>query len=362
MGQIRQWYPHHVDDFDRKTRNLSLAARGAYRALMDRYWENGGPLRFDDRQLCRAINAFPDEWTEVREDVLAFFEEKDGFLHHARIEEELDRARNVSERNQKNGKSGGRPSKAKLKPRTQPIEKQEKTQEKPSGFCLGNPDETQTETHARVVVDVIDNSSNTDSSSLTETSRHEVPEGPPPDDPPDPQTEVRSLLADPIPSFDQFWQAYPRRITEAGKAVRGSKSEAKTKWLNLSPASKRAAFEGLAGYASGAGDKPVDAVRYLRYRRWEDEVEDAPPSAATGPPSAAEPAWVRAERERRQITERLNEEAGYGRNDTPVGERDSRSIDGPKDDGGGSEPHRCSTGFGEIVELPAVYAARHRGL
>lgn len=88
---------------------------------------------------------------------------------------------------------------------------------------------------------------------------------------------VTSLLAEPIPRFETFWQAYPRRITEGGKAVRGPKDEAERKWNQLSPGCKRAAIEALPAFAAAAGDKPPDAVRYLRHRRWRDDIEDAPP-------------------------------------------------------------------------------------
>lgn len=86
------WYPHYIRDFKAKTGHLSLAERGAYRALMDEYWERQGPLPADDKSLCRMIGAFPDEWGEVRDAVLAFFTEVDGKLHHKRIDEEIAKA------------------------------------------------------------------------------------------------------------------------------------------------------------------------------------------------------------------------------------------------------------------------------
>lgn len=93
MSATRTWYPHYIDDFNRKTGHLSLAERGAYRALIDAYWSRQGPLPADDKALCRLICAFPDEWAEVRENVLAFFIQKDGKLFHKRIDEEIRRAK-----------------------------------------------------------------------------------------------------------------------------------------------------------------------------------------------------------------------------------------------------------------------------
>ncbi len=92
MTSTKIWYPHYVRDFKAKTGHLSLAERGAYRALMDEYWERQGPLPSDERALCRMIGAFPDEWEEIRENVLSFFEVRDGYLHHSRIDEEMKSA------------------------------------------------------------------------------------------------------------------------------------------------------------------------------------------------------------------------------------------------------------------------------
>lgn len=92
MAATKLWYPHYIRDFKAKTGHLSLAERGAYRALIDEYWENQGPLCADERKLCRMIGAFPDEWEEVREAVLAYFEVIDGKLVHARIDEEIEKA------------------------------------------------------------------------------------------------------------------------------------------------------------------------------------------------------------------------------------------------------------------------------
>lgn len=94
----RHWYPHYVRDFKAKTGHLSLAEKGAYRALMDEYWERQGPLPADDKALCRLVGAFPEEWAEVRDSILPFFEERDGMLHHRRIDEEIIKANAQAEK------------------------------------------------------------------------------------------------------------------------------------------------------------------------------------------------------------------------------------------------------------------------
>lgn len=92
MTATRLWYPHYVRDFRAKTRHLNCAEKGAYRELIDEYWERQGPLPADDDQLCRIAGAFPDEWRAIRENVIAFFKERDGKLYHSRIDDEIKKA------------------------------------------------------------------------------------------------------------------------------------------------------------------------------------------------------------------------------------------------------------------------------
>lgn len=90
---VRLWYPHYVRDFRAKTSHLSLAEKGAYRALMDEYWERQGPLPNDDELLRRIIGATPKEFRKIRGNVLPYFEVLGDTLVHKRIEEEISRAK-----------------------------------------------------------------------------------------------------------------------------------------------------------------------------------------------------------------------------------------------------------------------------
>ncbi len=83
-------------------------------------------------------------------------------------------------------------------------------------------------------------------------------------------------------SFDRFWSRYPAR-----KGRRGKKQEALTSWMRLSEADRAAALAGLEAYCQADEVRrgyPCDAVRYLRHRRWEDDVlpEEAPPPDGGG--------------------------------------------------------------------------------
>lgn len=97
MKKPRLWYPHYVRDFRAKTSHLSLAEKGAYRALMDEYWERQGPLPADDELLRRIIGATPKEYRRIRGNVLPYFEVIGNTLVHHRIEEEISKARSTTE-------------------------------------------------------------------------------------------------------------------------------------------------------------------------------------------------------------------------------------------------------------------------
>lgn len=97
MKKPRLWYPHYVRDFRAKTSHLSLAEKGAYRALMDEYWERQGPLPADDELLRRIIGATPKEYRRIRGNVLPYFEVLGDTLMHKRIEEEIFKAKATTE-------------------------------------------------------------------------------------------------------------------------------------------------------------------------------------------------------------------------------------------------------------------------
>lgn len=90
----RAWMPLYVADYLADTGHLSAAEHGAYLLLIMHYWQNGG-LPNEDRRLARICRMSPDEWAEARETLFDMFD--DGWKH-ARVEEELQAAREISEK------------------------------------------------------------------------------------------------------------------------------------------------------------------------------------------------------------------------------------------------------------------------
>jgi len=84
-------YPHHIGDFNKKTRHLNRLERSIYRDLLDLYYEAEGQLTLHVPTVCRLILATtPDESTAVEQVLTEFFTETPAGWYHERCEEELD--------------------------------------------------------------------------------------------------------------------------------------------------------------------------------------------------------------------------------------------------------------------------------
>ena len=75
-------------------------------------------------------------------------------------------------------------------------------------------------------------------------------------------------------SFKTFWDAY---------GLKRDRFAAEPVWKRLSDKDKRAALAGIEPYRSECqrtGVAMMYAVRYLKHRRWEDEIESPTPQPA----------------------------------------------------------------------------------
>jgi uncharacterized protein YdaU (DUF1376 family) len=92
------YMPFHPGDYHADTAHLRTAAEhGAYMLLLMNYWQAGKPLPTDDRKLAAIARVSPSEWADMRDTMREFFEERDGLLHHKRVDAELYRARAKSQ-------------------------------------------------------------------------------------------------------------------------------------------------------------------------------------------------------------------------------------------------------------------------
>ena len=84
-------YPHHIGDFAKKTKGLSLTEKGAYRELLDQYYANEAPLPLDRREIYRmAVAATPAERKAVDYVLGKYFVERTDGYHQKRANEEIE--------------------------------------------------------------------------------------------------------------------------------------------------------------------------------------------------------------------------------------------------------------------------------
>jgi uncharacterized protein YdaU (DUF1376 family) len=99
----RPWMPLYVGDYLGDTGHLTTAQHGAYLLLMMHYWRKGD-LPDDDRQLSKITKLPLRTWCEYRQTLQDFFHEG---WKHKRIDAELSRMLQVSQKRAIAGQKGG---------------------------------------------------------------------------------------------------------------------------------------------------------------------------------------------------------------------------------------------------------------
>lgn len=94
----RVWMPLDVGAYLRDTSRLSTLEHGAYLLLIMDYWVNGN-LPKDDASLALIARVSLDDWKKMRPKLKKLF--KKGWTHK-RVEEELQKAAEISEKRRKN--------------------------------------------------------------------------------------------------------------------------------------------------------------------------------------------------------------------------------------------------------------------
>lgn len=203
------FYKRFPADYGRKTARLTLAQHGAYTLLLDEVYSTEAPLpaAFDDLyRICRAMSKQEQEAVRVVAE-LFFPVCPDGLRRNPRATEEITDAAPAIEAARLNGKKGGRPKK--------------ETQEKPSGFPMGNQEPTQDEPKAKAP------HSSDNCSSLRSEQSCAKPSGY--------STE-----------FEQAWMAYPSRTghskAEAFKAWKARIADGETVETILQGINRYAAY------------------------------------------------------------------------------------------------------------------------
>jgi len=102
------WFALDVGAYNKKTANLTLLEHGVYFALMRHYYATGEPLPSEASRLQRICRAHSDEELKAISFVIAsFFTLKRGSYHNDRCDEEIVKAKEVSNLRKDLGRKGG---------------------------------------------------------------------------------------------------------------------------------------------------------------------------------------------------------------------------------------------------------------
>lgn len=212
------WMPLYIADYKQDTGHLGAAEHGAYLLLIMHYWSRGS-LPDDDRQLARIACMSPDEWSNARALLVAFF--NDGWKHQ-RIEDELAKANFKHGRRVEAGKQGGEAS------------ARAKAQQSSSNAT-----------------------SNAQASSSQPQSDKES------------KKETRAMRASLLnPEFDEWWEGYQHKVgkSDALRAYRKARSSVEASTL----------LEGVKRYiAAKPPDRPwLNPATWLNGQHWLDVPAD----------------------------------------------------------------------------------------
>lgn len=97
MAKADIWMPLYIGDYLRGTTRLNTEQHGAYLLLIMDYWGNGPPPD-DDTILASICRASPQSWKKLKPVISGFFTAQDGAWHHARIDDEIQKAKNGKEK------------------------------------------------------------------------------------------------------------------------------------------------------------------------------------------------------------------------------------------------------------------------
>lgn len=226
------WFAWYPGDYLRDTGGLTMLQHGAYRCLLDRYYDCGGPLSRDPETLYRLAGAFSGEERHAVDIVVSKFFVADGEqIRHARADAEIARRAEKRAMNRELGRRGGIKS---------------------AGVRWGKGV-----------------SERLGERSSERSSKNTVIKG---------TTSARSRRADveriyEDPDFTQFWTAYPRKV---------DKADAATAWSSLHDIRpETAVILDAVRRQSATEDWRKERGKFIPYpatwlnaRRWEDETPE----------------------------------------------------------------------------------------
>lgn len=100
------WFPFELDSYTDDTAHLTCEEHGAYLQLMLAYYRSEKPLPARDRSLAATCKLSMDAWMEAKEALAPFFNERDGFWHHDKIDTTIRESNERIANTLKNARAG----------------------------------------------------------------------------------------------------------------------------------------------------------------------------------------------------------------------------------------------------------------
>lgn len=257
------WYAKYPGDYARDTAHLTMLEHGAYNLLIDYYYSTGAPLPANADanapalalarnqrlyRICRAVTQ--DEQKAVDSVIDDFFELIDGFYYHSRIDQELEKRREISDKR----------SAANAAMRAAKAKKSSKKTANADASASANAPANRQQMHSTTTTTTTDSISN--DIELSES--------------------VSSVEIDMM--FQTIWNAYPSRGKNGahGNGFKGSKLRAANAFKTVIKATRKDEHENLvrniiaacgqyAGFLDRSGYPSKHASTWLNERGWEDD-------------------------------------------------------------------------------------------
>jgi len=105
---MRAWYAFYPKDFMIDTMHLSLEEDCMYRRLIDLYYMEAGPIENNPAIIAKKLRVNPKVFRRLFPSLQNYFQIKNGFLHHKRIDMELQKSKDIQERRAEAGRKGGK--------------------------------------------------------------------------------------------------------------------------------------------------------------------------------------------------------------------------------------------------------------
>ena len=102
------YMPLYVGDYLKDTRHLTTEQHGAYLLLLMDIWNGEGALPSAPKALARIAGVSPKRWPLVWSAIGEFFSDHGTTLRHKRIDLELQKADQISQKRRNAGSAGGR--------------------------------------------------------------------------------------------------------------------------------------------------------------------------------------------------------------------------------------------------------------